>query len=113
MKQYAKDAWHQLHVLLGRYTKEWKPRPDLRVTAHATDRNVEVEIGDRRENYSGPLDIRGRHIWHSAGNRSVGTMRELAACIVAACDFVDESNPEWASHGINLRTPDEMVKNRD
>ncbi len=93
-----RDAWKKLHDLLNRYTKEWDVRPDLSVTAHATDRGVEIQIGKRREDYRGKMDGRGEYAWQSSGPRNVSTMRELAAAIITACDFVDESNPKWADH---------------
>ena len=107
------DAWKQQDDLLRRFTKEWKVRADLRVTAHATERGVELEVGELREDYRGSLDIRGRFIWHSTDKRNVSTMRELANTLLAACDFVDESNPKWASHGCNLDTPDSFLVEDD
>lgn len=92
-----KDAWQRLNELLERFIKEWDVRPDLSVTAHACDRSVEFQIGEARVDHHGPLDVRDKFIWHSAGRRNVSTMRELAQALLDACDFVDASNPEWAA----------------
>lgn len=113
-EEYATDAWWQHDHLMRKYTKEWSPRSDLRVVAQATERGVELWIGELRPDWRGTLDIRGEYIWHSSGCRSVITMRELAACINAACNFVETRNPKWASHGSNhARATDEMVVHDD
>lgn len=38
--------------------------------------------------------------------RNVATMRELALALWAACDFVERSNPGWASHVCELDPPE-------
>lgn len=108
-----KDAWLQLHELLGQYTKEWQVRPDIRVTAISTDRNVKLEIGELREDYKGRMDIRGKYVWHSTGPRNVSTLRELANVILSACDFVETSNPEWASYDVHIDPPETFLVEED
>lgn len=95
-KKPLDDAWKQHHDLLEKYTQEWTPRVDLKVWAHATDRAVEIEVGERRVPEPEGLTKLTKWIWHGSGQRNVGTMRELAHAILEACDFVDESNPVWA-----------------
>lgn len=92
------DAWKQYDNLYCKYTQEWNPRPDLKIIAHGLGRDVEIQIGERREPNSDKWAPLGKFIWHSAGPRNVSTMRELAQSLLDACDFVDESNPKWASH---------------
>lgn len=98
----SKDAWEQHHDLVERYTKEWEPRPDLRVDAYGLDRSVRVSVGNLRDSQS-PLSKLGRYDWHSSGQRNVSTMRELAESILAACDFVEGCNPQWAARGDRWR----------
>ena len=88
------DAWKQHYVLLEQFTREWDVRPDLGVTAHGCDRCVELSLAYPKHDESNTLEMVQ---WHTT-KRNVSTMRELAAAIVAACDFVDESNPVWAEH---------------
>lgn len=88
------DAWVQLYELRERFTLKAEIRADLRVTAHACSRAVEVAIAE----IDGTKDrwAMDRIRWQSSGPRNVGTMRELAQALLDACDFVDQSNPEWA-----------------
>lgn len=74
------DAWLQLCNLLERFTQERMVRRDLIVTALATERKVRLRTDP------------------SVTDHNVGTMRELAEAILVACDFVDDSNPTWASY---------------
>lgn len=88
----ADDAWKQHLDLLDTFTQSAEVRKDLRVTAHATDRAVELIVyyPSTGKRFEMPR-------YHTTGPRNVGTMRELANAILAACDFVDESNPTWAA----------------
>lgn len=96
------DAWKQYSDLVSTFTKTNKVRFDIKVTGRAWDRHVELEIGTVNRDYAAPDP---RHItWHSTGTRNVSTLRELADAIVAACDFVDNLNPEWASHHDDVYT---------
>jgi hypothetical protein len=88
-KRYKDDAWRKLDKLLGRFTRRWEPRKDITVTAHATDRAVELTLYETRSGLQRP--------YMSTGRRNVGTLRELANCINAACDFVEASNPGWTN----------------
>lgn len=95
-----KDAWRQHDELLDRFTKEWEVRPDLVVTAYACDRSVQfslIEIDPTKDRF----DLQREH--HHTTQRSVSTMQELAEALLAACDFVEESNPTWAEDGRRLR----------
>lgn len=85
-----KDAWLQHDELLNKYTMEWEVRDDLHVVALACDRTVRFDL-----RHAPPKDEWGMGSWYST-QRNVGTMRELAAAIIEACDFVDASNPQWA-----------------
>ena len=85
------DAWEQADVLRRRFTKEWLVRADLRVRALGTERCVEFGLGDTHDGLN-----RFRMRFETT-RRNVGTMREVAAALIAACDFVDEANPQWAS----------------
>lgn len=85
------DAWKQMDELLERYTKRTDVRPDITVVAHATQRGVELIVWD--DPALNPLSKRG---YKSTGKRNVGALRELAQAINDACDFVQQSNPEWA-----------------
>lgn len=93
MRKKNKDAWQQLYDLISEYTREWRPRDDLHVIAHATDRCVEFILWDQKPP-AGSLEMRR----YRSTKRNVGTMRELAEAILDACDFVEESNPEWAGY---------------
>lgn len=73
------DVWKQVHDLWKAYSRKWKVRSDLVVTALGPDRTVRLQVGS--------ADVR----------RNVNTMRELAAALLAACDFVEMANPRWAS----------------
>lgn len=90
---YGNDAFKKLLRLYEENTREWLPRPDLKVEALGCDRNVRLSLGTPVQD---PLDIR-RYSWHST-QRNVSTFRELAEAILAACDFVEAVNPAWASH---------------
>lgn len=103
------DAWKQHHVLLEKFTREWDVRHDLSVTAHGCDRCVEIGLAYPKRDASDKLEMVQ---WHTT-KRNVHTMRELATAIVAACDFVDESNPVWASHGLPLTPVESMVASDD
>jgi hypothetical protein len=89
-----KDAWKQLSDLYDKYTKTWFVRNDLRVRALATQRAVEFALGEYKEHPKFQT-----HMWQfpHVTTRNVNTMRELALTLWAACDFVDASNPTWAS----------------
>lgn len=93
------DAWEQVHRLWEEYTKDWQVRPDLKVTALGTDRTVRLAVG-RDPMYS--LDPHPNPVERqfAVTDRNVNTMRELAEALLAACDFVDAANPEWASRRI-------------
>lgn len=91
----VKDAWRQAHELFEKFTQRVEIRPDLSVTAHACDRSVEVAIS--KIDYSKSRWDKGYCTWHTSGQRNVSTMRELAQAILEACDFVEASNPTWAS----------------
>jgi len=89
------DAWKQLYDLTNHYTETWKVRGDIKVTAHATHRGVELNIADESQ-----IGLALKQ-WTSTGKRNVNTFRELADAINAACDFVEEENPEWASRSLD------------
>ena len=94
---YTNDAWYQHHNLISKYTKEVDvgSTKNLSVVALAHERGVELSIGTAIE-----TNRFGREMsWTSTGKRNVATMRELAKAINDACDFVEENNPKWASHG--------------
>lgn len=97
---YENDAWKLHDELLRKYTKVWQPRQDLKITAVAWDRGVELEIGEKAKERDSLGDI--RFIWHSAGKRNVRTMREVAYALLEAADFVEESNPGWADAAFDL-----------
>jgi hypothetical protein len=90
------DAWKELDEVYKKHTTRHYVRDDILVTAHGCDRGVRVGI--RQEMDPGILMAK----WIDTGSRNVGTMRELAKAINAACDFVEAANPEWAAsaHGI-------------
>lgn len=88
-----KDAWLQEHELHERFSKEWSVRPDLEVTALACGRAVRFTLIESDPSVD-RLDKRHKE-YHST-TRSVATMRELAEALLAACDFVEHSNPRWA-----------------
>lgn len=90
--RYADDAWKQYYDLLNRFTQAYEVRTDIEVIAKAWDRSVEVILWDEQKGELVPRKFK------STGNRNISTMRELAACLNAACDFVEEMNPEWGSH---------------
>lgn len=85
------DAWKQMHDLREKFSKCWKVRPDIEVQALACERGINLILWERgvRE----PLQMRS---YRDTGIRNVSTMRELAQAINDACDFVEQSNPEWA-----------------
>lgn len=86
------DAWRQAHELHQRFTTKVDVRADLRVMAHACDRTVSFGLGYERTDFGG---------WRfHTTKRNVGTMRELANALLDACDFVEESNPEWTEAGV-------------
>lgn len=91
------DAWKQLSDLRDRFTRTWEIRSDIEVTALAHNRNVRLRLGKWSFNKmkSDPRDFTPEP---QITDRNVGTMRELAEALLAACDFVEKSNPSWASH---------------
>jgi hypothetical protein len=97
MAKNLKDAWKQKDDLIKKYTKEWQVRPDLLVTALAWDRGVQLEVGKFESPKLSPRGKPYRRPNYAITNRNVTTMRELAQALLDACDFVIESNPEWAS----------------
>jgi hypothetical protein len=86
------DAWEQLDELYRKFTRRWEVRTDLKVTARATDRTVELGLAEPL------LKLHEMRRWHVT-TRNVVTMRDLAKCLNAACDFVENANPKWASFG--------------
>lgn len=88
-----KDAWKQFQELLEKYTMRLKVRKDIEVVARATDRGVELILWS--STHEGMMTKRS---YQTTGPRNVVTMRELADALNAACDFVEDSNPEWAKH---------------
>jgi hypothetical protein len=90
-----KDAWLQSFELRQKYTKEIEVRKDLQVYGLGTERTVRLALGY-------PLDhdpiMRFKTI-----DRNVATMRELAHALLEACDFVEQSNPEWASKVVHVK----------
>jgi hypothetical protein len=99
------DAWKRVADLHDKFTKQWKVRSDLRVTALAHERTVRFELGDRK-NLRGSIDV---PIWHDT-QRNVSTMRELANALLQACDFVDKHNPEWAGRRTSVTKPVKLPK---
>lgn len=92
IQPFEADAWKQMHDLQKRFTKEWEIRYDLEVTALAHRRCVRLRVGE----YSLPsADSRPRPQL-AITERNISTMRELAGALLAACDFVEQSNPKWA-----------------
>lgn len=91
-EEYANDAWKIYHDLLEKYTLKTEIRSDIKVYGHATDRSVELILIDYQSDKS---KIKTK----STGKRNIATMRELARALNEACDFVEEQNPKWASHG--------------
>lgn len=87
------DAWAQIDAISRKYTKEWLPRKDLRVRALGTERCVELGLGEMNDKFQMGQDMMDFHITQ----RNVGTMRELAATLIEACDFVEQANPKWAT----------------
>lgn len=108
-ERYANDAWHQHYALVGKYTKEWEVRKDIKVLALACDRSIRFTLVEHDYTKDGS----GRERWHST-QRGVQTMRQLAHVLLAACDFVEESNPEWARHsvGSNNKSPTQFEVKR-
>lgn len=102
------DAWEQVYDITRANTRRWEVRPDIEVTALGVDRSVQLRLGTD----SGKLNASGvAKDPIKVTKRNVGTMRELAAVLLAACDFVDFANPQWASHEHPpLKTPDELLK---
>lgn len=91
------DAWKQHLDLLERFTHEIEVRPDLTVTGLAWDRCVRFTLSKDNPNHDPKYGPKGAIKYHST-TRNVGTMRELALALLAACDFVDANNPVWASN---------------
>lgn len=87
------DAWKQHFDLLEQFTQSREVRPDLKVIAHACDRTVSLHLGTPNDSHRSLI----RYHWKST-QRNVRTMRELAHALLDACDFVEASNPVWASH---------------
>ncbi len=85
------DAWEQLATLVNRFTTRTQVREDIEVVARATERGVELILWDLPKK---PFGLKTDY--STTHKRNVSTMRELAQAIIDACDFVDESNPEWA-----------------
>lgn len=69
-------------------------RHDIVVAALGLDRAVMLTFRET-DHDKDALDKR-RYRYHTT-QRNVSTMRELAQALLDACDFVDESNPVWAS----------------
>lgn len=101
----AKDAWEQFQDLRKKFTQEVEVRKDIVVTARALDRGVELRLRDKDWHDKGPV---GHSI--ATGPRNIKTMRELAQAILDACDFVESSNPEWASRIQDTTDPFVIVR---
>lgn len=84
------DAWKQFLDMCDNFTMKVEIRKDLEVTALAHQRGVKLAFKEPHPHMHG--------IWteKESTQRNVGTMRELAEALLAACDFVDKHNPEWA-----------------
>lgn len=91
-----KDAWLQFEELLGEFTYSCWIRSDINVIGHGTDRSVELILTKEIPGRQPPNNVDR----HTTGKRSVHTMRELAEALTAACDFVEDVNPEWASQSV-------------
>ena len=77
------DAWEQYHDLQKRFIREWSVRPDLDVVAVAHERHIELH-GERH---------------------NVCTVREYIAVLQSACDFIEDSNPQWAMYQVPFVPP--------
>ncbi len=86
--RYANDAWKKYCDLCDEYSTYTEVRPDIHVRAIAYNRGVELIVFD------GVIPL--NRSFQSTGKRNISTMRELAKALNDACDFVEESNPEWA-----------------
>lgn len=93
--KYANDAWKQYHDIVKKYTKELEYRENLKVVAKAHERHVLICAAE-------PVPGKSRHDigylhWIEI-RKNITSAREFAECILDACDFVEQNNPEWASH---------------
>lgn len=106
---HSNDAWKKYYDLLDEYTRSYEVRADIEVTALAWDRGVEVTLREKID-----ANKFGRE-WDeiSTGKRNVSTMREFANAILEACDFVDDSNPGWASNRVDLDALWERLEDDD
>lgn len=90
MTETSKDAWKLKSELEESFTLTLKPRGDLKAEGFGTDRCVKLTLRKENPSYGPPTYL--------STTRNVSTMRELAAAIIEACDYVDSVNPTWASH---------------
>jgi hypothetical protein len=88
------DAWKRMYELLKDNSTETDVRPDIKVEALGCDRAVRLSL--RYYKGDDPMSLANEK-WADTGLRNVSTMRELANALLAACDFVDSVNPEWAA----------------
>lgn len=105
------DAWKAVADLWRQHSKRWEVRHDLTVDALGPNRNVRIGIGTGRPHpkfSNGPDDPLMEEFTYTT--RNIGTMREFADCIHAACDAVEESNPDWASDLDSHDPPDVFLK---
>lgn len=93
--RHSKDAWWKIREIWRKNSKEWEVRKDLVVTALGPTRCVRLRVGEWSFNKM-RANARDHKPEPKITERNVGTMRELALAIWAACDFVEEVNPEWA-----------------
>ena len=80
---YSNDAWKLQDDLRRQFIKDWDFRSDLYVTADGLERRIKID-----------------NVEHN-----VCTIREFIAVLGAACDFVESSNPGWASHVTRNTSP--------
>lgn len=104
------DAWEQVHNIWQEFCQTWEVRPYLLIDALGPDRHVQLRVGKRRDD-----DALGGAWRYTSTTHNVGTMRELALALWAACDFVDAANPKWASFppAHELRPVESFVKDRN
>lgn len=110
-KKQEDDAWKQYSDLFSRFYTSVKVREDLIVEALGVERTVRFTLKTDNPNARGPFSI-DRWFRHST-QRNVSTMRELAQALLDACDFVDASNPQWASKHPSVEEYAEMKRLRD